>query len=55
MVNMLLFSDRKKLVDKYYDWLHERPEVEDSPLNMLAWCQSMKILDIDKTVELARQ
>lgn len=54
-MDKLLFSDRKKLVDKYYEWLQEHPEVEDCPLNMIGWFSVVEILDINKSKELARR
>jgi dienelactone hydrolase len=54
-VNKLLLSDRKKLVDKYYDWLQMNPQVKDEPLNFLGWCCIEDILNIDKSKDLIKQ
>lgn len=34
---MVLFSDRKKIVDAYEEWLKENPTIKDCPMNLVTF------------------
>ena len=34
---MVFFSDRKKIVDAYEEWLKENPVIKDCPMNLVAF------------------
>lgn len=47
---MLIFSDRKKLDEKYKEWLTSEPwlKIEDNSSNVLTFLVSKNLLDEDK-------
>lgn len=49
---MILFKERKLLVNLYYRWLEEDPDIkpDDSPLNLVTFLSHL--LDEDKVREL---
>lgn len=34
---MVFYNDRKKIVDAYYDWLKENPNIKDCPMSLVAF------------------
>lgn len=56
----LLFSDKNKLIDKYYEWikqyeLEHETKIQDCPLNIISWLQSIGCLNNIKIRELLRK
>lgn len=55
---MLLFSKRKELVDRYYDWLQEACDLEtgwqakDCPETFVAWLVFNNLLNENKVLEI---
>ena len=43
---MILFKERKKIEEKYYEWIHSN-NLKDSPFNVVTYLASMNYLNED--------
>lgn len=49
--DLLLFSDRNKIAERYMKYLDDNSNVMDCPLNFITWCYGIGILDVSKVKE----
>ena len=52
---MILFGDRKKLENKYVDWLKVCKTVKDSNFNLISFLVASDLLDEEKVKQLLKE